>query len=447
MTEPCVKIYATEHNKDQQSSLNNDVILNEITHDAQAKTMHQVALNPQRTGAKKNLSRIMYLITIMLCFDSVLKVPIGPIFMQPGILIGLLTLLLISLSKFNSNKPSLIKNLPDKPTLLLVIYAATHIALAKNLDVFFAIFSYLLIYVLMCTMINYAYSYVNWRKIAKLAVILLVATGAIQYIFINFFNFQLELRGLDSSYYVNKGNLGTRMRGFFLEPNWYGLALFSWLFLYYYKQQKKKLADYALTFLAIYCLYLSENRTIFILLVLSAFGIYAGPYIKAFRKWVPFIIVAAATIIYFYFSASGSDLNDRSAMARTYTAANIINIWLSDSPILKIIGHGLSNWGFYSNSLEFSRSNFTFDQALTRRDNAEIYVYLFEMGLICFIIFAYDLITIGKKSKSLALPIFVACIYLSSLFYPIYGFIMYLIPLMVVRCEIFRGGQNANSSN
>jgi len=409
--------------------------------------MNKGGYYPQGIRMKLKLSHIVYTMVFLLCFDSVLKIPVGPIFMQPGILIGLLTLLLITLNNINSNKPFLTKNLLDKPTSILLIYSIAHIALAKNLDVYFSILSYLAIYALMYIFINHVYAYVNWSKLSKLAVVTLVSTGLIQYLFINLFNIQLELRGLDSSYYANKGNLGTRMRGFFLEPNWYGLALFSWLFLYYYHQQQKKWTDYGLASLSILCLYLSENRTIFILLAICVFSIYAERYLKSFRRIIPIAIVATAAIIYFYFSVAVNDFDDRSAMARTYTAANIINIWLTDNLVTKMIGHGLSNWGYYSNILEFSRSNYTFDQALTRRDNAEIYVYLFEMGAISFAIFAYDLFNIGKKSRTLSPPIFVACLYLSSLFYPIYGFIMYLIPLMVIRCGIFRGQQNANPLN
>lgn len=401
----------------------------------------------QSTTRKLKLGQLMYIIVFLMCFDSVLKIPAGPIFIQSGILLGLFALLMIFLTKANSGHSSLSKNVPDKPTMILLLYALFHVALAKNIDVYFAILSYLLIYAAMYTLVSYSYKYVNWRKVSKLAVVLLIATGLIQYISINALGVQLELRGIDSSYYVDKGNLGTRMRGFFLEPNWYGLALFSWLFLYYYKQQYKKWTDYTLIALAIACLYLSENRTIFILLIICALSIHTEPYIKSFRRLIPIVTVGLAAFVYFYFSISETDFSDRSAIARTYTAANIINMWLADNPLTKLIGHGLSNWGYFSNSLEFSRSNFTYEQPLTRRDNAEIYVYLFEMGAIAFIIFAYDLLVIGKKSKYLPLPIFVACIYLSSLFYPIYGFIMYLIPLMVIRCEIFRGQQNARSLN
>jgi len=141
--------------------------------------------------------------------------------------------------------------------------------------------------------------------------------------------------------------------------------------------------------------------------------------------------------MFVYLSFNQDFIQDRSSLARTFTAYNAITYLFDHDFTTIFFGVGFSNWGYYSNFLEFSWSNSTFDQSLTRRDNSEFYVFLFEQGIFVFLLFAFDLIRVGFKSNKYLDSVFIALIYVSGLFYPIYSFLMYMIPLMIVRGRVF----------
>lgn len=203
--------------------------------------------------------KIIALASILICFDSLLKINLGAFHLQLGIAIILLASPLILLSLRSEPK------IFDATYFALLIYILLNFFLAINKDVFFAGLSYVLIFTIAYKTIGRVSRFVNWGKISTIALLILIITGFFQYTLINLFDYQLELRGIDSSYYQNKGNLGYRMRGFFLEPNWFGLTLFSWSFLFIYKKKSFSNVDFLILFLTAICIYLSENRLIYIL--------------------------------------------------------------------------------------------------------------------------------------------------------------------------------------
>ncbi|WP_425054907.1 hypothetical protein [Pseudomonas abyssi] len=378
---------------------------------------------------------IIGLSSILICLDSLLKINLGSFHLQLGVAIILLASPLIFLSL--KSEPTTL----DATYFVLLIYIFLNFPFAINKDVFLTGLSYVLIFTILYKTIGRVSRFINWERVSTFALLTLIITGFFQYSLINIFDHQLELRGIDASYYQHKGNLGYRMRGFFLEPNWFGLTLFSWSFLFIYKKASFSTIDFLILLLTAVCIYLSENRLIYILYLYIITMFFFSKRAESLSKLVPVLSVSVAIFIYILLSISGLDLTDRSAAARTYTMAQTWNVWIESSLIEKIFGYGFSNWGYYSNLWELSWSNYRFDQALTRRDNAEIYVFLFEMGLASIILFMVDLFFIGKKSKKPILPIFISSIYISSFFYPIFNFLFYLIPMMVVRHEILKKNQ------
>lgn len=378
-------------------------------------------------------------LAVLLSLDSLLKVNIGAFYIQLGLFWILLILAHEVARQPLKNKKVSIGFGADGFSFIIFLYFLAHALLADNLTVYLKLLSYALIFFFVYWFIIRSFHKVNWEKVAFAAMIFLLFTGFFQYFLFKLTGIQLLLRGLEESYYHGDAGFDQRMRGFYLEPNWFGLSLYCWAYLYFsstkYVKRPKKLL---LLFLVCLAFYLSGNRLIYVLALLLCVGYFLDALLPRF-KWrlVPLLLVAFTTIAYFYISVQFTDLEDRSALARTYTAANALIYFTSLTSFNQFFGVGFSDWGALSNQLGFSWSNPYQDQELTRRDNAEVYVFLVEMGVTVFIIFALDLLRIGNTRARQIDKVFVCSIYLSGLFYPVFQFLMYLIPFMVVRARVY----------
>lgn len=377
------------------------------------------------------------LVSTLACFDSALKVGIGSFYLQLGILIGLVffcILLATPKYKFNSGL------LRDDPSIILfLLLLLSHSFLAINNSVYLQLISYAIVFLALYLSLAEGSSQFDYRNVAFYCLVILLITGFIQYILINGFSYQLELRGVSSDYYAGNGDLAYRMRGFFLEPNWYGLILFSWFYVYLRSQITLNIRVILFSSLCLVALFLSGNRLILLFLILLLTAFYIRQVLELFSTYVIFLIVSIGVGLFLYLTLTGGFSADRSAIARFYTAANIYEL-MSNSSISEILyGYGFSNWGYYSNLMEFSWSNYMFDQKLTRRDNSELYVVFFEMGLVGLFLLALDCLMLSKKNADLLDKIFLACFYIAAIFYPIYTFMFYLIPVMLVRARVIKG--------
>lgn len=383
-------------------------------------------------------SGVLLLVTILFCFDSLLKIPIGSNYLHISIVV-LLIYFVVRYFAYPTSAIVYIKALSsDKPLVLMLCLSLMHVYSALDLSVYLVTVSYLLAFALVYVFICSLPRQMDYERIAKAAVIILIATGIFQYILINAFSYQIELRDISVAYYEDKGTLGTRMRGFYLEPNWYGLSLFAWTYLLIRSENIAKWNRVMLIPLAAACLILSNNR-----LVLALLGFLLIARVISRRSegglYVYSVIFLLASIgLYGYFSLADVAFADRSAAARFFTAGNVFARWVDSEWVIKVFGNGLSNWGAYSNEFGFSASNYLMDQALTRRDNAEVYVFLFEMGVMSFLIFVFDIISSASRANRGLDFAFMSTIYVAALFYPIYQFMFYLIPYAIVRSIIYQ---------
>lgn len=385
---------------------------------------------------------------ILLSFDSLLKVSIGGLYIQLGLFWVLLVLGVEAARQPLTKNKIAIGFGRDWFSFVIFLYFVSHIFLANSPTIYLKLLSYVLIFFFVYWFSIRSFWKVNWKKVALAATIFLLITGFFQYFLYKLTGFQLLLRGLEESYYHGDAGFDQRMRGFYLEPNWFGLSLYCWAYLYFSSCDRVlSYKNITLLLLIALALFLSGNRLIYVLISILSFGYFLDVFFSHL-KWrlVPLLLVAVTTLAYFYISVQFTDLNDRSAIARTYTAANVLLYFNSLNLFEQVFGVGFSDWGALSNQLGLSWSNPYQDQDLTRRDNAEVYVFLLEMGIAVFAIFAIDLLRIGNARARHIDKIFVCTIYLSGLFYPVFQFLMYLIPLMVVRAKIYSRDEN-NTSN
>ena len=380
---------------------------------------------------------IVALIVTAFCMDSLLKISVGGFFVQAAI--PLLLLIPIWYFVIDKNRSPLSNNRQSKDIFIiaLLLFILVQLPMARNSNVYFAMAFYMFVATFQYWAISLIHERVNWTKMALYALILFIVTGFIEYGLKYLFRVEFFVRGLDESYYENKGTLGIRMRGLFLEPNWFGLSMFAWFYLYIRDLDRIGLGNSAIIIFTFLCFYFSDNRTILGISIIILLYYPLSRHLGRLKILMPIALVSFSAFLYVYYSINCGSVVDRTASARLCTSGNIIAIWNQVDIIKKLFGFGFSNWGIYSNEMGFSRSNFLKDQSLTRRDNAEFYVFLFEMGVASIVLFGMDLFVLGRKASKAVDAMFIATIYLSGFFYPLYTFLPYLLPVAVVRAKIF----------
>lgn len=382
------------------------------------------------------IRHLFFIVAIFMCFDSALKINFLGIYVQAGLLLSVISLVMIS---GVLERAAWFQLLADRGLLLISLVTLAHFYTALDVSVYFRMIFYLLMFIVLYIFVFLTAGSVDIEKVSYVCVLILCLTGGFQYVLTNYGS-GFHLRGMDAEYYLGNGDLAYRMRGFFLEPNWYGLVLFSWLYVFYRNTVQFASKKFIfLVFLAISCLILSGNRLILIFIFIFCFLIILKRRGVDVGKVPPVTILILAAVFFWGLAITGG-FDDRSAAARLYTASQTL-YHLGTSSISEVFfGFGFSNWGEYSNSLELSWSNYTFDQKLTRRDNSELYVVLFEMGVFGLLIYLYDAYYLTTRPNSNYLDrYFVIFIYISSFVYPLYSFIMYMIPYMIIRSNMIRG--------
>lgn len=392
------------------------------------------------------LSRILFFAICSFALDSSIKIVTGGIRIHPGIVVLLLASLLCMLSK-----PSkFIGSINNDPFVkIAIIFIIAYGFIAKDFNNFIFLSSYLMITITIYLLFAVSIKNLNLKQLSSASIILLLFTGVSQYVISNFLGYPLVFGGLEAQYYLENPGFETRMRGFFLEPNWYGLVLLLWSCVTLSVVNfQKKYSSLILICMLLTAQYLTGNRLTLILQAHLALSYYTqNTSIRIYRLlFNPLLLVGLAVIMFFsaiaLFGLSNIE-SDRSAIARISTLSNVINFFSSRSYTGIFFGYGFSNWGAYSNEYLLSFSNYLGSQALSRRDNSEIYVILFEAGIFGLLLFWMDLKKNyqieGKKLDSSIrfYSLATAYFYICSLFYPTFTFAMYCIPLLLLRAKLY----------
>lgn len=395
-----------------------------------------------------NQNKFFSIIIILLALDSLLKVNFNVFKIHISVLIMAIMGLLIIFT-FRKNLQYFFKD--NTFLVLFIIYSSSHFFFAIDKLVYIKIVSYTIISFLMYTFIYRYLHLLNWNKIFHAMLIVLILSGIFQYVLYHGFNYQLTFAGLNQEYYQSGGSIAKRMRGFYLEPNWYGIQLFSiYLMLFLEKQKQKSTIPLFLSVLTFLCMYLSGNRGLIILLMYFFTLYFIAKYLKnnivfntSTLLSISIILILFTGSIFFF----GVDTiqEDRSISARLFSFFNVVSFYFNNGSLSDILfGYGLSNWGAYSNDYLLSPRNYLGDQALTQRDTAEFHVLLFEMGAFAFLLIILDFYKLLKRTNKKNNYIdksylaFVAIIYLSTLIYPIYTFLIYMLPFLYARANILR---------
>ena len=394
--------------------------------------------------------KIIALICFSFSLDSLLKIPLGGINIHVG-----LSFLVAGMGSLLIRRRFLAEFiLFAKENLFLslyVLYCILQFPLASSNSTFFFVLIFLIIpYVL------YFYIYSQKDKIRYkpifLAMLLTVLSGGIiQMAFFYILDHQITLGGVEDSYYDKGTSVDSRVRGFFLEPNWFGLFLTFCLIGYLATIRRYSLVIILLSFLIALLAYLSGNRlsNFFVLLTLMVFVFSSmSKPLLSFST----LILGSIPILFFLYSViglgdGGATIEDRSLSARTLTAAKVlIFIFLNFDFQDYIIGLGFSNWSEVALENSLTSRSELLESGSALRDTSESYIFLLEGGLLgCLFIFLDSLRFVLRTYKfypEKGLTAMIASLFLFSaaFYYPIFFFMPYLIPYFLIRtfCQIER---------
>ncbi|MCY1278036.1 hypothetical protein D9M69_282670 [compost metagenome] len=397
---------------------------------------------------RKSIKLLILILIASFSFDSSLKLISGGVRVHAGLLIILLTS--ISLALITPQKLCAVLN-RDKFIIAALSFLFLHSFFARDLGNFIFLSSYLIISIFIYYFISVNLHNIDTFKTAKASITLLLITGLIQFTLSNALSYPLIFGGMDLNYYIANPQFEKRMRGFFLEPNWFGLILLLWSCALFAPSNSKKSNSEVIKFLALALIaqYLTGNRLTLLLQTHLLLLVTVSLRSKKISRlaFSPAILVSASTFLFFtanYIFGLSAIESDRSAIARIATLNNVLEFFSRHYYAGAFTGYGFSNWAAYSNEHLLSFSNYLGEQELSRRDNSEIYVVLFEAGVLGLALFWLDMkrgisIENGRKQNkippySLALSYFFVC----SLFYPTYTFTMYCIPLITLRAITYQ---------
>ncbi len=390
-----------------------------------------------------NIKNIMLFGIVLFCFDSLFKLEISGFQLQAGVFF----LFLFSVIYFVFNARKFINVLmKDKSGMLIILCLFSYSFFAVDIGVYFRlvvcfVLSYLF-FVLFCCLKNE----IDLYKISKYCLLLLIFTGFFQYALTHLLGVQFTFAGVASDYYSRL--FGLRMRGFFLEPNWYGLVLAQWFGLFLYLSQiKKNSVPWVITITTFTCLVLCDSR----LAVFLSF-VYFGYYIFLNKMSNLFKILPSPKLILLFFiitfmvlsSSTFRDVvtKDRTAIARTIPLERTVSYMVDNFTLLDwTLGKGFSNWAEYSGKYNITPSHSFIERPPTARDNSELYVYFFELGLVGIILVIYELTRLRprKREDQLIYILFIST-FVFALFYPLYTFVFYILPFSIARSILINNG-------
>src|SRR4029079_15275241 len=143
------------------------------------------------------------------------------------------------------------------PICLYTLLMCCHVLLAADLRTY--AFEMLPWIIFICLYLYVTYKPADWDALSRLALWTVIIGGFIQYLLARSMGIQIAVRERE---YVYAGEFGLRMRGMFLEPNYFGLVLLSWLYVYVSSKRRYRGSDIVLLGLTVLALFLSYNRMI-----------------------------------------------------------------------------------------------------------------------------------------------------------------------------------------
>jgi len=295
-----------------------------------------------------------------------------------------------------------------------------------------------LIYILLSvnTLIFVALTFKYWnRDFFYWFQILMIMTGMIQFLLYKIAGFQLAF--IDADHYQKASSVAHRLRGFFIEPNWFAIALaFNSLLLLGSQPLSFIQKNPFVSLLTIVVMIVNGTLATLSILIL----IYSLPLLKKnFLRGLFFSICIG--IIFFgaigfrgLVSEKEPDQSVLNYSSRLIPFLRVSSYQIDSGGLSILFGHGFGSWGTLA--IENRLSALVHEEGVNVRDGSEIPVILFEIGLLgIFMIFLDNLkvylrIDAGDYHLRGGILLFLVCLFL----YPTLKFWMYMPYYFYIRC-------------
>ena len=361
------------------------------------------------------------LIYLSFAFDSLLKLNIG-VQLHIGICAILLTnviLLLTSPSKIISPLKK------DYSFSILIGYCFLNVIYFSEPG-FLSILTYLIIATNVMIFCANTYRFLDGKLLYYFQIAMII-TGLGQYLSFKFFGIQLSF--INAEHYEKGSSVSYRLRGFFIEPNWFAITFaFNTLLLIktdiinFIKENKILFLGTALTIILN-----GSLTTIAILVVIYTFPLMRKSPVKGALVSVLMMSVLAGV---FSFRGAINQKSDNESVlnqaSRWIPITRVIDFYAAKDYEDLLIGHGLGSWGTLA--VKNRLSVLVYDIDTDARDGSETPVFLFELGIIGLIIVLWDSLRLFLRCPRSEFHIrggiilFIACL----AFYPTLKFWMYM---------------------
>jgi hypothetical protein len=377
---------------------------------------------------KIKIGLLVFVFYTSIALDSLLKVNFG-LKVHLGLFFILICNVLFFLKDHNRFFTGM-KN--DKAFFFFVVYCFIS-GYFYSAAGFYQIFIYLLMATNLCLFVYFTASHWNYRVFYAFQWLLII-TGIIQFLVYKIFGYQITF--IDAEHYMKGSSVSGRLRGFFIEPNWYAIAISFNTFLLFGKDIIKYFYEHKITvFLTFIAMIL--NGTFATLGIVLIF--YMIPLIKS--NPVKGVSASLACILIFsgVFAFRGG-LSEKDSFfnhsSRLLPIVRVLEFQDNKSFFDNFFGNGLGSWG--TDAVYNRLSVLVYEEKASARDGSETAVILFELGYIGLLMVLIDSLVLLFKSRKVGIHfaggivLFIVCL----IFYPIFKFVMYMPYYFIIRYKV-----------
>lgn len=366
-----------------------------------------------------SLHRLVTLFYLAIGFDSLLKLNFGIKIHVGLVLVCFINLFL--LFGFSSRSIECFKL--DRNFYIFVIYCFLN-GVVFGAEGFISIFFYLLIAANIAFFVMYTRD-VWQRELFKKFQWILIITGLVQYLVFKASGYQVSF--IDAEHYLKGYSVSSRLRGFFVEPNWFAIAITFNSIILLGNDIQVFLKEHKWTFLFTFVVMVLNGTfaTLGILLLIYMVPIFRESPAKVMLYSFVFALLIASILMF------RGGLNHNSEVtfnhnSRLIPLERVIEYQEEKGVLTVLFGNGLGSWG--QDAVYHRLSILVYEENPSVRDGSEVPVFLFELGLIGLLLIVIDsiqlIIRAGLKDFHLAGGVVLFLVCLS--FYPIFKFLMYM---------------------
>ncbi len=302
------------------------------------------------------------------------------------------------------------------------------------------------------------FAFVNERFISIRTITMfqwiMIATGLFQYTLYNLFDIQISFYAAE--HYMLDASFATRLRGFFVEPNWYSISL-SFNTILLFSQLGKDIAKYRWLLLFTALVMVFNASYLFVLVAASVLAVnHVTTLAKASKKQVFLLFI---TLVMVLATFTVRTLSKNSTQISTHTVSDYVNYGSRLGPATRTIafmntesigvnlfGFGVGSWPYIGleNSLGYLGVYGEYKIRPAQRDSAEFHVFLLEVGYVGLFLFLFDYLYNYWKYRRFDVIYSVSMAYMLAAFftYPVFKFTMYLLPFFIVRARALKGNRD-----